>query len=114
MSGTKPYSRMLGPWQADIEFAKIDASTSGDNQVVAAQAGKSILVLHVLVIAAAAVTVKFRSNATDITGPLSLAANGGFVDDSDLGIFRTEEGETLNINLSGNQAVGGCVTYAIV
>lgn len=108
----QPITGMQLPWLANIEYAKVEANTTGDTPVVAAEEGKRILVLHALVIAAAAVTMRFRSNTTPLTGPMALAANGGFVDDSDLGIFCASEGEALNINLGGDISVGGCVTYA--
>lgn len=97
-----------------VKFAKIEADTTGNTQVVAAVTGKKIRVHGALVIANAAVTVKFQSATTDITGPMSLSANGGFAHESILGMFETAAGEALNINLSANQSVGGHLSYVEV
>jgi hypothetical protein len=95
------------------KFAVISASTSGDNTVVSLVSSKKIRVLRLTVVASAAVNVKFRSSTTtDKTGLHYLAANGGWVEAfCPVGIFETAAGEALTINLSGNVAVGGSLTY---
>lgn len=110
----KPSSRELGPWEAHIEDAVIDASGSGDNEIVAAVAGKSIRVVAFFMVAGAAVTAKFRSGSTDISGPLPLAANGGVSAEARHGLFQTNPGEALNLNLGSAVQVGGALTYAEV
>ena len=94
--------------------AVISASSSGVNALISAVAGKKIRVLSLVLMANAAVNVKFQSHTTptDLTGLFYLAANGGFsVGFSPLGHFETVAGEQLDINLSGAVAVGGCLTY---
>lgn len=96
-----------------VKHAPIVASASGASQVVAGVAGKRIRVLGYTLVAAAAVTAKFQSNATDLTGALPLAANGGVSAASgpDVPSFETAAGETLNVNLGGAVQVGGHLTY---
>lgn len=94
--------------------AVISASSSGVNALISAVTGKKIRVLSLVLMANAAVNVKFQSHTTptDLTGLFYLAANGGFsVGFSPLGHFETVAGEQLDINLSGAVAVGGCLTY---
>lgn len=94
------------------KYATISESSSGDNEVVAGVTSKKIRVLSYVVMASAAVNVKWRSNATDKSGLLYCAANGGAVAPfSPVGHLETAAGEPLNLNLSGAVAVGGHVTY---
>ena len=98
-------------------FAPITASASGVTNLVAAQAGKSIRVLQVVLVANGAVNVKFQSHVTptDLTGLFYLIANTGFSSGfSPSGQFQTVSGEALDINLSGNVAVGGYLTYTLI
>lgn len=101
-----------------MKFAKIDASASGDNAIVAAVAGKRIRVIGYTIIAGAAVTAKWRSATTDISGGMALAANGGAAPSVSVlspggmfGVLQTEPGEALNLNLSDAVAVGGHLVY---
>ena len=105
------WSLALGGILHGLKGVAIAASSSGDNALVAAVAGKSIVVMSVLLIASAEVTVKFRTAGTDITGAMALAANGGFSADARHGILATAAGEALNLNLSDAETVGGCLTY---
>ena len=93
--------------------AVINYSTSGDKTVIAAVAGKRIVVTGGLIVCGAAVTLTFKSGSTAITGPMTFAAGGGFGRDArpDSYLFRTEAGQALILNLSADAAVGGCLTY---
>ena len=93
--------------------AVINYSTSGDKTVIAAVAGKRIVVTGALVVCGAAVTLVFKSGSTAITGPMAFAAGGGFGRDArpDGYLFRTDAGQALVLNLSADAAVGGCLTY---
>jgi hypothetical protein len=95
------------------KFAKITASSSGDNQILAGVSSKKIRVLNYLITASGAVNVKWRSATTsDISGLLYPAANGGAgASFSPVGHFETVAGEDLTLNLSGAVAVGGHLTY---
>lgn len=97
------------------KFAVITASASGATAVVASVASKKIRVISYVVVANAAVNIKFQSNSTDKTGLLYLAGNGGVSGAyAPTGHFETASGEALNINLSAAVAVGGHVTYVEV
>lgn len=95
------------------KFAVISASSSGASQLVALVAAKRIRIINIILMSNAAVNVKFQSHAAgDITGLLYLAANTGFAPGYDpTGHFQTTAGEALDINLSGNVAVGGWLKY---
>jgi len=96
------------------KFAVISTSSSGASQVVAAVSSHKIRVINVVLMANAAVNVKFQSHVspTDLTGLLYLAANTGFAPGYiPTGHFETISGEALDINLSGAIAVGGWLTY---
>lgn len=99
-------------------FAAIDAATSGNNTIVAAQgAGNIILVHQVFMVASATVTVRFESGADGaaLTGQMNLAANGGFVlPFSPVGWFKTAANTLLNLELSSATSVDGVVGYTVV
>jgi hypothetical protein len=97
-----------------VKFAVINASTSGNNTIVAAVTAKKIRVLSCFIVAAAAVTVRFESGAdgTALTGQMSCAANGGFVlPFNEAGWFETAAATLLNLELSGAVNVSGSVSY---
>lgn len=98
-----------------IRFASISVSASGDSQIVALTAAKKVKVLSVALVASGTVSIKWRSNTTDISGALPLVANSGFIlPASSPGqghYFETAAGEALNINLSGAVAVNGHISY---
>lgn len=101
-----------------MKFAKIDASASGDNSIVAAVTGRRIRVVGYTIIASGAVTAKWRSASTDISGGMALAANGGAAPAVSVispgglfGVLQTEPGEALNLNLGAAVSVGGHLTY---
>lgn len=92
--------------------ATINASTSGDNSIVAAVAGRKIEVLGYTLVASGAVNVKWRSATNDLTGAMNLATNGGIaIAATDKAIMKANLGEALQINLSGAVGVAGRVTY---
>jgi len=99
----------------DLKYAVVNATALGANTVVSAVPGRKIKVLAYSLITNTAITVKWQSATTDISGPLSLAANGGTNVESALGLFETNIGEALNLNESGAVAatVGGHVTYVL-
>lgn len=101
-----------------MKFAKIDVSSSGSNTIVSAVTGKKIRVLAYTIIAAGAVTAKWQSASTDLSGAMSLAANGGaapsisiLAPGNMIGLFETAPGEALNLNLGGAVNVAGHMTY---
>jgi hypothetical protein len=99
------------------KFAVIDVASSGDNTILAAVNPKKIRVLSYVLVASAAVTVRFESGAsgTALTGQMQLAANGGVVAPyNPLGHFETASNTLLNLELSGANSVDGHLTYVEV
>jgi len=94
-----------------VQYATINATTSGNTQVVGAVSGKRIRVIAYAVIANATVSIKFQSGTTDITGSMRVVEGGGIAHAYDGGLFQTAVGQALNINLSANATVGGYVVY---
>lgn len=89
----------------------------GNGTLVAAVTGKVIRVHQVLLSSSAAATVKFQSGTggTDITGPMALAANGGFeASFNPVGHFETASATLLNLNVSAAATVGGWLVYSEV
>lgn len=82
------------------------------NELVAASTGAKYRVVAMAVIATTAVSVKFQSATTDITGTFPLGANGGFVlPFNEHGWFETASGEALNIHLSAAVSTGLQLQY---
>jgi hypothetical protein len=101
-----------------LRYASIAVSSSGNNAVVAAVTGKSIVVMQYWLSANAAVNAKWQDDGagtpTDLTGLLYADAKGGVTCPfSPGGIFTTRSGKSLDLNLSGAQAVGGSVVYVL-
>lgn len=96
-----------------IKFAAIAAASLGDNTIIALVSGRRLRVLSYVIVAAGAVSAKFQSGATtDLTGLMSLAANGGVsAPFSPVGHFETLVGEALTISLGGAVALAGHVAY---
>jgi len=94
---------------ANIHFAPINASASGDNTIVAAISGKRIRVVNYFMIAANAVNATWKSGSSaSLSGALPLVANvGGVCPEAVLGWLITTAGEALVLNLSGAVLVAG-------
>lgn len=101
----------------EVKRAAVAASTSGDNTLVAAVAGKAIRVVQIVLVAAGAVSARLESDAGGValTGSMPLPETGGFVlPFSEAGWVQTGEGELLNLELSGAVAVAGALSYVEV
>lgn len=99
------------------KFAAIDVTTSGNNTIVSAVSTKKIRVLAYVLVASAAVTVRFEDGAggTALTGQMQLAANGGVSSGfCPVGFFETSATTLLNLELSGATSVDGHVVYVEV
>ncbi len=98
-----------------MPLAAISASASGANAVVAAPgAGYFIRVIGFTLSANAAVNAKWQSASTDKTGLYYMGDKGGVVRSDPEYLFDCAVNEALNLNLSGNVAVGGDVRYTYV
>ena len=99
------------------KFAVIDASSSGDNTIVAAVSGKKIRVVSGILVSGGTVNVRFESGAagTALTGQMNLVANTGFIIPFvPIGNFETATNTLLNLELSAGVAVDGWITYVEV
>jgi hypothetical protein len=101
------------------KFAKIAASSSGNNALVAAVASKKIRVLEYTLIANGTVNAKFQSDGAgtpvDLTGLKYCVANMGLsAPFSPVGWFESASGKSLDLNLSAAIAVGGELVYVEV
>lgn len=110
-------SLLISPFPlSQVYEVAINASSSGNNVVVAGVAGKRIVPIYIKVIASGAVTASWQSSGgTVLDGPCSLAANGGYVEPyTPTGHFSTLSGEDLDLNLGSSVQVGGNIKYYIV
>lgn len=102
-----------------MKYAPISCSSSGDNEIVAAVAGKRIRVVGYVLSFGGTVNAKWRSATTDLSGliygaatvnaqaaPMPKGERGG-----QAGHMETAPGAALNLNLSGATAVGGHIAY---
>ncbi len=98
-------------------FVDLDVSANGDNVAIAAVGGKIIRVINGLLIASAAVTIKFTDGlaGTSVSGRCAVIANGGFqIPYAPTGNFQTSVSNALVLNLSGAVQVGGWLSYITV
>lgn len=97
-----------------VKYAKIDASTSGDNTIVAAVTGKKIRVVSLFYFSSGTVNVRFESGAsgTALTGQMQhIAQTGAVLSYNEDGWFETAAGSLLNLELSDAVSVDGCLSY---
>lgn len=100
------------PTLAVEKFALISASALGDNTIVAAVAGKKIKVTQYVMVATAAVAPRWKSGASNnLSGAMSLAANGIISTPGGKVLMETVAGEALVLNLSSAVAVNGHLVY---
>ena len=102
---------------ASVKRDPINASAAGDSTVLAAVAGKQIVVLKYSVLCTGgANTITWKSSGgTALTGPMGYVAQGGISETyCPVGIINTLTGEGLLINLSAATQVGGCLSYIIL
>lgn len=98
---------------ANQEDAVVNISSSGDNTIVAAVAGKRIVVVNYLIIAGGTVNATWKSGSTSKSGPMPLIANTGAAA-PDGRWFKTGIGEALVLNLSSAIQVSGHLSYKLV
>lgn len=105
-----------------IKSAVINASTNGDNQIVAGVTGMRIRVVNFVLIPNATVVCKFTDGGggTALTGPMSITTAGLFpgfappIPPGNLqGHFETSQGNDLTLNLGAGTQVSGYVNYTL-
>ena len=100
-----------------IKYAFIDHAASGDNEIVAAVAGKKIRVLAWHVTVSGTTTIRFESSAggTALTGQMAGTANAELTEPwNPCGWFETVAGESLNMELSAAVSVDGALVYQLI
>lgn len=100
------------------KFIRVNASSSGDNTLIAAVASRKLRIIAYAIVAAGTVTALFQDSAgsPNIFGGFDLVANSGVVFAGSLNgpAFDTIAGNGLELNLSGAIAVKGHLTYVEV
>lgn len=104
-----------------LKFAPINVNSAGDNTLIAAVPNKYLRVLAFGALCDSNVTLTFKSGAsTAITGPMPCLASGGLAPSigqlgtggyGTFGLFQTQPGEALVLNLSAAAQVGGYIAY---
>jgi len=111
---------MLYPYQprgsVRIVFKPIEFSGTGDNILVASSGARHrIQAYQLFLVASLATTLRFKSGATNLTGPVMLSALGSVtLDNIREPWFDTAEGEDLILNQTGAAVVGGVLGYFII
>lgn len=94
------------------KFAAISESTAASNEIVAGVASKSIRVISVVLVCAAAVTVTWEDeDGTNVSGAMSFPDNGGYSLENDAGLFQTIPGKGLHLLSGGAVQVSGHISY---
>ena len=103
-----------------LQWTKIEA-TSGDNVIVTGSdfPNQRIRVLAYTVLSDADVTIQWKSDSADISGPMPIAERGGVTCTSNflapggpMALMTTlNVGEDLVLNLGSAATVGGHITY---
>lgn len=102
------------PTSTSVSSVTVNASTNGNNTLIAGVAGKTIRVFKVALVFSAGGTVIFQDgNSTTLTGPMVLYTGATIVLDMDVTNpwFLTSTGNGFVINLASGAAVGGVVYY---
>jgi hypothetical protein len=102
----------------NLRNAIINVSASGDTILVAAPTEGYIAVDHINFLPTAAVSVKFKSGSTDITGTYPLDTKQAYTIENAMqnehGVMTCKPQEAFVINLGGAVQVGGFLRYRVV
>lgn len=94
--------------------AEIDIAAGGVNTIIAAPgAGLRIKIVKLVFLCTGAVAITLRTGATDITGAMSFAANGGAALDHDFFPLVLGANEAFVMFLGGAVQVSGYVMYIV-
>lgn len=92
--------------------AAINIAANGVNTIIAAPgAGLRIKIVKMFFVCTGAVAITFRSDANDLTGAMSFAANGGLGLDTDIYPMEMNANEAFIMFLGGAVQVSGRVLY---
>jgi hypothetical protein len=100
-----------------MSWLVVDVSGAGDHTLIAGVAGQTIPVNSIVLVMGALTTMRFRSAANNLSGPMAGIAGTTVVvyppSDGTAAIKPTEIGESLILNLAGlAPVVGGWLEYA--
>ncbi len=107
----------LYPSALTPQYLSVDKNSNGNNTLIAAVAGKRLLVLGCVLISAGSVNIAFEDGAdgTPLTGDMPLTVNSGFTLPLGFpGWFITSTNTLLNLELSAGVAVAGTLVYTEV
>lgn len=114
MAAANPHAQADLRRGQDLLFAPIDHAASGNNNViVAADSARKIKVVNYVIVADAAVTARWRSGPTALSGAMSFSANGGVAAAATAGswLLETAIGADLKLDLGAAIGVRGHVGY---
>lgn len=97
-----------------VKYAQFGGANAGDNQIMAAVTNKKIRCVGYAMVADAAEVVQFQDDAgNNLSGTISLAANGGVVHSapSNVGVFQSVMSQGIDINNVGGADVDGHMAY---
>lgn len=94
--------------QASVSFA-----ASGDNTIITGVTGKIFKVTQIFLVLGAASNLIFKSNASAISGTLTMLANGSVTLDLAKPLTGLATGDAFVINSSNAVTVGGTVWYVL-
>ena len=89
----------------------ISISTATTTAIVAAVAGKRIVVLNLVLYVASGQTVVWKSGTTVLSGPIGASYTAGDAYD---GLIETVAGEALNLTTTAAAVVAGHLTYVLI
>lgn len=103
----------------NLQSAKIDISSSGDNTIIDAQGtGTQIAIDHINFIVSVAVGATFKTGSTSISGVYPFDTKQALALDntmqSEKGVITCGSNEAFVINLDGSVQVSGFVRYRIL
>jgi hypothetical protein len=100
-----------GPGMPDLDLTAVpvNLSSSGDSTIVSGIPSVVIAVHRVVLAAASPVTIQFKSNTTELSGPQSVSQIG--LSASATPYYETTAGEGLVISLGSAIQVGGTIWY---
>lgn len=109
-----PEADPLSPSFQETSSAAVAQGSAGTTSIVTGVSGKQIYVTFVSLTLDAAGTLKFTETAGDLSGPLSIAQNGGIVagNGSRAVLWTTTAGEDLKITTATGKA-NGWVNYFV-
>lgn len=95
-----------------LKSVAINFISSGDNEIVAAQANKRILIHRLFLVCGGSTNLTFKRGSTSLSGAIPMATNGGITFDiTGEPWFATDLSEAFNIGSSSGVQVSGTCYY---